>query len=69
MREDGLPAGSVGRDELSAPLFDALEVVVAHRSNLELLPARHIDMARPMNAESPMLVAHLDSIDKPRIAA
>jgi flavin-dependent dehydrogenase len=57
------------RDELSAPLFDVLEAVIANRSNVELLPALHVDMARAMNAEHRMFTAHLDSIDTQRIAA
>ncbi|MEL7158374.1 MAG: NAD(P)/FAD-dependent oxidoreductase, partial [Actinomycetota bacterium] len=46
------------RNELSTPLFDALEQVASYRWTLEELPALHLAMGKAMSAEQKALDRH-----------
>ena len=71
---DAIVDGDLGRyeetrDELSAPLFDALEAIASYRWTLDELPLLHLQLGKAMSAEQRELAAHFGAADRSKLAA
>ncbi|MGI9612841.1 MAG: NAD(P)/FAD-dependent oxidoreductase [Acidimicrobiales bacterium] len=57
------------RNELSAPLFEALESIASYRWTLDDLPGLHLNLGKAMTAEQRTLSAHFGRADRSALAA